>query len=268
MRKYIKWGLIGTAVLFIIGLIAAPSNKVSADKNAESTTQLLNDKEKRVLLVLLKDDLQTFIDDGNSMISESDKMMKEMPLHTSANNLQTEYEKNEVAADQQFKDKTLLVSGKVKEIAKDFTDDIVIRLQGGTNPFMTPNVHMEDGYIDYSAQLEKGQTIHLICKGNGKIVGSAMLKECLPSDAWADKTANEMLLTIPDSIESKDQVALKLKAFATVISNTLPNNSECFVQNGTSDGCIKEISAQFEKENFQKSYNEEAKRIGVIAKNK
>lgn len=270
MRKFIKWGLIVVVVLFVIGLIAVPSNKTKVEKEKEITPQILSDKESKILSVLLKDELKIFIDGGDSIISlESwNKLNKEMPLLTTANHLQTEYEKNEVSADQQYKDKNLLITGKVKEIAKDFTDAIVIRLQGGSNPFMTPNVHMEDGYTDYSAQLEKGQTVHLVCKGGGMIVGSAMLKECLPADVWADKALNDIMGNIPNSIESKDQVILKLKAITTVISNTLPNNSECFVQNGTANGCMKEISAQFEKENFQKSYNEEAKRIGVIAKNK
>lgn len=270
MRKFIKWGLIGTGVVFIIGLVTVPSNKSNVKKDEESTTQILNDKEKRILSVLLKDDIQVFIDGGDSMFFKSgeNKMGKELPLVITANHLQTEYEKNEVAADQKFKNKNLLVSGKVREIAKDFAGNIVIHLQGGSNPFMTPMVSMEDGYIDYAAHLEKAQNVHLVCNGNGMVVGSAILKECLPADVWADKAVNEILVTIPDGVESKEQSALQFKAIATVMSNTLPNNSECFVQNGTDVGCLKEMVTEFKKENIQKSVTEEGKKIGVIAKNK
>jgi len=87
------------------------------------------------------------------------------------------YEANEVAADEVYKNRTLLVTGAVSSIDKDFTGDIIVELTGG-NMFMGLRAHLEDSEKSKAASLAKGTKVRLQCTGAGKIVGSPVLNDC------------------------------------------------------------------------------------------
>ncbi|WKZ83960.1 OB-fold putative lipoprotein [Ralstonia pickettii] len=103
----------------------------------------------------------------------------EPPLPVKAQELFGAYEDNEVAADQKYKDKSLLVTGTVQSIDKDFTDSIVVKLASG-NPFMAVHAYLDDQHAAMAASLKKGAKVALVCVGDGRIVGSPMLKGCGP----------------------------------------------------------------------------------------
>ena len=94
----------------------------------------------------------------------------------SATDLYRQYDENEVAADEQFKGRTLSVTGSVESIGKDFTDSIVIELVGGR--FRTVRASMNASEKNAAAHLVKGQKLSVLCKGRGKLVGSPVLKNC------------------------------------------------------------------------------------------
>jgi hypothetical protein len=84
------------------------------------------------------------------------------------------YAKNQIAGDEKYKDKKLEITGKVKEIHSNVTDDPVIVLGGdGFTSVMAHNLPKED-----AAKLNKGDSVTLVCKGGGVIVGSPVLKNC------------------------------------------------------------------------------------------
>jgi hypothetical protein len=89
-----------------------------------------------------------------------------------------DYQANEVAADNRYKDKQLLVSGKVTDISKDFLDDVVIKL-ATPNPFMNVMATMDDGEAAKAARLSKGEDLKIVCKGGGMVIGSPMLRDCV-----------------------------------------------------------------------------------------
>lgn len=100
-------------------------------------------------------------------------------LAITADALHSEYDANEVAADEKYKGKVLEVTGTVKEIGKDILDDQYVALQLPRNQFMT-SVHCSfpAGASKELAQLRKGQrvTIRGKCKGFG--IGTVQLGEC------------------------------------------------------------------------------------------
>jgi len=104
---------------------------------------------------------------------------EEKPIAISAGKLFAAYDANEVAADQQFKGKRLAVSGTVQEVAKDAFNNIVIELKS-SNEFMPVRAYLEKGFENHAASLSKGQSISFVCSGEGKIVGSPVLRECQP----------------------------------------------------------------------------------------
>lgn len=56
-------------------------------------------------------------------------------IQVEAHRLYQDYEDNEVAADQKYKNNVLIVTGKVSTIGKDFTDEIYVALIGDDSGF-------------------------------------------------------------------------------------------------------------------------------------
>ncbi len=106
--------------------------------------------------------------------------VEEKPIAISAGKLFANYDANEVAADQQFKGKRLAVSGVVQGVVKDAFNNIVIELKS-SNEFMPVRAYLEKSFENHAASLSKGQNVTFVCSGEGKIVGSPILRECQPA---------------------------------------------------------------------------------------
>ncbi|MBZ1392289.1 OB-fold putative lipoprotein [Psychrobacter pacificensis] len=146
MKKIVKWIVIIVIALFIIGLIFGSDD-------AETTTT-----------------------------STSSETVAEAPTETAtpvtAQEIFEAYDNNEVAADQQYKDKPLLVTGKVSGISSDFMDDAQVQL-ATSNEFMDVMASGDDTFNSAAATLSKGQKITMLCQGGGEVVGSPMLSDCV-----------------------------------------------------------------------------------------
>lgn len=91
--------------------------------------------------------------------------------------LWTDYQNNEVAADEKYKGRLLLVTGTIASIDKDAFDNMVVRLQS-PNQFMNVHAKLEDSEKSEAARLSKGQKVTVKCEGGGMIIGSPMLRDC------------------------------------------------------------------------------------------
>lgn len=96
-------------------------------------------------------------------------------IKVTAHQLFSAYEANEIAADGQYKGKTLEVSGVVSGIDSDFSDEPVIEL-ATENEFMGVRAQGIDKTV--AANLSKGQQVTLVCTGGGEVVGAPMLEDC------------------------------------------------------------------------------------------
>lgn len=85
------------------------------------------------------------------------------------------YQENEVAADAQFKDKHVEITGTVAGINKDVMDKVYVELET-SNQFMS--VHASGVSQDVAARLSKGDQVTLNCVGAGMIIGTPRLEEC------------------------------------------------------------------------------------------
>lgn len=96
------------------------------------------------------------------------------PSYTiSANQLFKEYDDNEVAADDKFKQKIILVSGIINDIGKDIMDNPYIVMGGdGVNGVQST---FNDDQISVISKLSKGQYIFVKGEVTGKIMGSVQI---------------------------------------------------------------------------------------------
>ena len=87
------------------------------------------------------------------------------------------YDANEVSADEQYKGRTIHVSGKIKSIDKDFMNNIVIRLFAG-GLFETVDAQMLDEQKGVAMGLQKGQQLVLVCRIRGRVMRSPRADRC------------------------------------------------------------------------------------------
>nr|WP_244597293.1 MULTISPECIES: OB-fold putative lipoprotein [Pseudomonadaceae] len=100
----------------------------------------------------------------------------------SAQQLAQAYDRNTVAADQQFKGKRFKVTGVVESINTDLFGNPYVTLRGGVNQFMEPQFQLDDAHANYAAGLQSGMRISLICIGGGDVAKTPMSKDCAPAN--------------------------------------------------------------------------------------
>lgn len=98
-------------------------------------------------------------------------------MRVSAKQLWDDYQANEVRADEQYKGKSLLVTGTVQSIDKDFMDNIVVVL-ATPNQFMGIHATLQDSQKAMASRLSKGHQITMVCNGQGMVVGDPVLEDC------------------------------------------------------------------------------------------
>lgn len=103
-------------------------------------------------------------------------------FEVSAQQLAQAYDRNTVAADQQFKGKRFKVTGVVESINTDLFGNPYVTLRGGVNQFMEPQFQLDDAHANYAAGLQSGMRISLICIGGGDVAKTPMSKDCAPAN--------------------------------------------------------------------------------------
>lgn len=97
-------------------------------------------------------------------------------ITVSPDQLYADYEANEVAADLKYKDKVLIVTGTVNDIAKDITDEIYVTINTG-EMFGSIQCFFATSHTNEAAGLKKGQTITIKGKCEGKMM-NVLLRGC------------------------------------------------------------------------------------------
>jgi hypothetical protein len=99
-------------------------------------------------------------------------------VDVTAQQLYDAYKANEVSADSRYRGKVLRVSGKVKSIAKDITDEPYLTLEV-SGPFDHVRAKFDSERESVLGVLSRGQQVTLRCRGDNIILGSPKLKDCV-----------------------------------------------------------------------------------------
>lgn len=151
MKKLLKWIALIFIALIVIGFLVGGN-----ENNTQQNTQ-----------------------EAISTPAQADIVPSEPPLETTANELLQAYKDNEIAANQKFKDKVLLIKASIESIDADFSDKPVLKLKaGGEFEFNQPQALLADNALEQASQLKKGQKIVLRCIGASEVAGTPMLREC------------------------------------------------------------------------------------------
>lgn len=135
-------------------------------------------------VVAASNDIESQSENQTSVSQSEESTPVEETLQTiqiSAKTLFQEYEANEVAADRNYKNQTLEVSGYVNKIDSGIGDGANVHFNVGDEFGINSVVASGDsGFDDYAASLSKGQYISLRCEGGGEVIGQPFLNSCSP----------------------------------------------------------------------------------------
>jgi hypothetical protein len=107
----------------------------------------------------------------------TEKVPDDPPIQINAPYLYAAYKDNEIAADQIYKGKILEVSGTVGRIRKDFADNAILELMT-QNQFESVDAYLKADSVSFAATLSPGNSVTVLCRGAGLMIGSPMLKDC------------------------------------------------------------------------------------------
>jgi hypothetical protein len=98
----------------------------------------------------------------------------------SPSRLYSDYHANEVAADQAYKGKWIMTTGRVKSIEKDFLDNIIVYIYVPVDVYGldTVNAYVNAEQQSAAAALQIGQTISVECVGGTMVIGAPVLEQC------------------------------------------------------------------------------------------
>jgi hypothetical protein len=125
--------------------------------------------------LLLLDDFRGYLE-GHKVVGDWSTVLR-LGQRISASQLFAAYHDNEVAADEQFKGKPLVVTGYLESINKDIFNNGYLVLHDA-NEFEGVHATLTDDTLKSAGNLSRGQEITLVCTGEGMIIGSPVLKEC------------------------------------------------------------------------------------------
>lgn len=102
---------------------------------------------------------------------------QETALVVSAVDLYAAYEANEISADETYKGKLVIVTGKISDIGKDILDKPYITLEA-ENPFLNVQCMLADEATAEAGTASVGSSVTLQGRVSGK-TGNVLVRDCL-----------------------------------------------------------------------------------------
>jgi len=98
-------------------------------------------------------------------------------LEVSASDLWGRYSRDPAGADRLYRDRSVLLTGDVRAVERNYQGDVVVRLSAG-DAFDTVNATLASGDDPLRSTLAKGRPVSLLCVGRGTLMGAPLLGSC------------------------------------------------------------------------------------------
>jgi hypothetical protein len=124
------------------------------------------------------DDLKNAIQGHDAFISMEESLkLSRIDLRVDANTYANDYEANEIAADNKYKGKKILLIGKINSINKDIGGNGYLALRG-PGMFQDVQARLSDAGMEGAADLAKGMTVYLVCDHGMKVATMTTARNC------------------------------------------------------------------------------------------
>jgi len=104
-------------------------------------------------------------------------LVKGQTPEVNATDLWAAYTRDRVATDRLYRDRSMLVTGTIRSVDRNFEGDMVIRL-ATPDPLETVNATLATRTDPAVSGLTKGQSVSLLCVGRGGLMGAPLLGSC------------------------------------------------------------------------------------------
>lgn len=236
-----KW-ILGAVIVGYMGFkmlqFADGANIQPASQNTTNTHQtqiitakkgyVLSDKQNKIIEDLVKYNRLDFI---NGDLVYGNIPFKSLII-TTGNQASSDYEENQVNADNKYYEKTVYISGKITGILSGIGNQPYITLYSDNN-FSSPQLHFDDQYKNQIALLRKGKKIAAVCKGSGAIAGTPMFNDCIFADQYYPIWKNQIMSDTHDYFMGKDKEYFTddtrmILFFFSFTAKLIPDNSVLF----------------------------------------
>lgn len=249
--------LIASSLLAVLTLQACEKSEGKSTQKGYAPTS----QELAVLDFFLKEDADTFVQGGDSMLFKSH-------ISTTAVEVAKKYTENQVAADQSYHNKNLLVLGTIESINSGLGNTPYVTLRGKST-FQQPQVHFDNPDLSKISALHKGQKAAFVCIGNGAIVGTPMFKDCVFATDFATKKTEKTKAEALNFFIGKavhDEAIRKISLLSLVVARQLAPSSTCFTGGPKCEKEIQSIlSNQAQVKEKMQAVSEELKAAGIGA---
>jgi hypothetical protein len=231
-------------------------------KPATSRADTLNQPALKLVTYLLADDMSGMLarDQSSPVWPKVEDLLTWLHLawRIPAANYETEYDANEIAADNKFKGQRILVIGSVSSVSKDFTDESYVLLRG--SGLVGVRAQLNEMGAHSAASFKKGQQVALVCMGSGQAMTIATLDNCESLNDYINALSPPLQDRVGDFLEGGkplgDAAALPIVTMY-VVGLHLPHDSPCL--NGKRTSCVAEIKALRADKNQSQALQTEAK---------
>jgi hypothetical protein len=204
----------------------------------------LNEQGMELVTYLLLDDMKASIRGADTQLTAEDTLrLSGIDLKTTAEQYYADYDANEVAADQKYRGKKILLTGVIESINKDFMGDAYLVLKA-SNPFLGVHAELNERGMAGASVLAKDTTIYLVCDSGTRIIGSAVARNCQQFSQYLDQIRPSLKLAVEKQLGEQSPTPTRLVQVLRVmylVGTQLPPDSPCFTR--TDDACKASVAA-------------------------
>ena len=204
----------------------------------------LNPQGLKLAEVGLVDDIKTVVLNPKEAALGSQEMLNltGIDLQKTAKEYEADFDANEIAADQLYKGKRVLLSGSIETINKDIAGNGYLTLR--SNSPLGAQARLSDEGMRGAAQLEKGTLVYLVCDPGTRMATIAIANNCRRFSQYLDEIRSPLRDALTEFFQGQRPLPRKVGstlAMMYVIGSDLPPNSPCL--NGSTDACEEVFKA-------------------------
>jgi hypothetical protein len=173
--------------------------------------------------------------------AEAMRLLK-IDMVVSAESYAKDYDDNEISADQKYKGKKLLVSGKIESINKDITNNGYISLDGH-KPFYGLQARLTKAGMESAAALKKRQVVYLVCDSGMKVATITTVRNCERYSRHLESMRPELENNVEQFLSGKSAMPKAIgesMAALYIVGVDLPKDSPCLRN-------VDECDAEFDR---------------------
>jgi hypothetical protein len=230
------------AILFTTGCDKAGNTAEPKPSLSQAARPQLNAQGVAFAKMAYLDEISNAIQGNDTVMTmEEGLKLSQIDLRVDAHAYANDYEANEIAADDKYKGKKILLIGKVNSINKDISGKGYLSLRG-PGMFQDVQARLSNAGLEGAATLKKGVTIYLVCDHGMKVATMTTARNC--------ERYSQHLETLRPKIEKSvtaflagdlalPQSQAQIIAMGYVLGSELPADSPCLKD---VDACYAEFA--------------------------